>query len=266
MVFQALAHNRFFPRFWSTRKNMPAFKLHVKITRSTNLLSVCRRKLKLSTNLHTVSYNHISFRNARSQLVWVLASSGFYSITWRMISRSAGYKIHFRKQPPFRRNFFPLVWYLSFLWISTPWQFVHGSRVFVQLNETFTQTLRECLGYFTQLAETSFFNNVILHLNEIIKNDVVIQNYSCKSLPFIQRWGNLLCQSAWENHGNSWLTSTKTQVSTGRKNPSRVRVSGNRCNHYYRPHSSTRDHSRYSRRDDCKKSNHYIPYKNLFQN
>ena len=157
MVFQALAHNRFFPRFWSTRKNMPAFKLHVKITRSTNLLSVCRRKLKLSTNLHTVSYNHISFRNARSQLVWVLASSGFYSITWRMISRSAGYKIHFRKQPPFRRNFFPLVWYLSFLWISTPWQFVHGSRVFVQLNETFTQTLRECLGYFTQLSETSFF-------------------------------------------------------------------------------------------------------------
>ena len=41
-------------------------------------------KLKLSTYLHTVSYNHISFLN-RSQLVWVLASSGFYSITWRMI-------------------------------------------------------------------------------------------------------------------------------------------------------------------------------------
>ena len=31
------------------------------------------------------SYNNISFVN-RSQLVWVLASSGFYSITWRMIS------------------------------------------------------------------------------------------------------------------------------------------------------------------------------------
>ena len=35
--------------------------------------------------------------------------------------------------------------------------------------------------------------------------------------------------SAWENHGNSWLTSTKTQVSPERKIPSRARVSGNRC-------------------------------------
>ena len=39
------------------------------------------------------------------------------------------------------------------------------------------------------------------------------------SPPFIQRRENLLCQSTWENHGNSWLTSTKTQVSTrGKKN------------------------------------------------
>jgi len=75
--------------------------LHSKITRSMNLLSVCRRKLKLSTYLNTVSYNHISFfGNTRSQLVWVLATLGFYLITWRMISRSAGNKIHFRKQPP----------------------------------------------------------------------------------------------------------------------------------------------------------------------
>ena len=75
--------------------------LHVKITRRKNLLSVSRRKLK-STYLHTVSYNHIRFLN-RSQLFWDLASSGFYSITWRMISS----KIHFRKQPPFRGNVFP---------------------------------------------------------------------------------------------------------------------------------------------------------------
>ena len=110
--------------------------LHVKITRSTNLLSVCRGGLKLSTYLHTVSYNHISFLNTHSQLLWVLTSSEFYSTTWRMISRSAGYKIHFRKQPPFRGNFFPLsVWYLSFFWISSPWQFVHGSRVFTQSNK-----------------------------------------------------------------------------------------------------------------------------------
>ena len=42
--------------------------VHVKITRSKNLLSFCPRKLKLSTYLHTISYNHISFLNTRSQL------------------------------------------------------------------------------------------------------------------------------------------------------------------------------------------------------
>ena len=110
--------------------------IHVKTTRSTNLLSLCRRKLRLSTYLHTVSYNHISFLNTCLQLVWVLASSEYYSIRWRMMSRSAGYKIHFQKQPPFRRIFFPLsVWYLSFLWISTSCQFVHGSLVFIQSNK-----------------------------------------------------------------------------------------------------------------------------------
>ena len=63
--------------------------LHVKIMRSTNLLIICRRKLKL-TYLLTESYNHINIFNTRSQLIWVLASSKFYSITRRMIRRSAG--------------------------------------------------------------------------------------------------------------------------------------------------------------------------------
>ena len=43
---------------------------------------------------------------------------------------------------------------------------------------------------------------------------------------FSSTWKNM---SAWENHGNSWLTSTKAQVSTERKNPSRARISGNHC-------------------------------------
>ena len=68
-----------------------------------------RRKLKLSTYLYTVGFNHISFLNTRSQLVWVLASSRFYSITWRMTNS----KIYFRKQSPLRGNFFPF----RFLWI-----------------------------------------------------------------------------------------------------------------------------------------------------
>ena len=132
--------------------------LHVKITRRKNLLSVSRRKLKLSTYLPTESYNHINFLN-RSQLVWVLASSGFYSITWRMISSKTA-SIH-RKLFPFS------VWYLLFLWIYTSlasWQFNrprHGSRVFIhQINkqpENRYVNHRECFGYFTQLAETSLF-------------------------------------------------------------------------------------------------------------
>ena len=147
--FHMLAERRFFPPFLSTRGTcwhlthfcnillQDLTPLHVKITRSTNLLSVCRRKLKLLTYLHIVSYNHISFLNTHSQLLRVLASSEFYSTTWRMISRSAGYKIHFRKQPPFRGNVFPLsVWLIfHFFLISTPWQFVHGSRVFTQSNK-----------------------------------------------------------------------------------------------------------------------------------
>ena len=66
--------------------------VYVKTTRSINLLSVFWRKLKLLTYLHTVSYNHISFLNTRSQVVWVLASSRFYSITWRMISSKIIFK------------------------------------------------------------------------------------------------------------------------------------------------------------------------------
>ena len=99
--------------------------------------------------------------------------------------------------------------------------------------KTFTLTTRIeiILAISLSLQKPRCFN-VILHLNEMnkIKKAVVIRNYSSKSSPFIQRRGNLLCQWTWENHGNSCLTSTKTQVPTKRKNHSRVRVCGNRCN------------------------------------
>ena len=130
--------------------------LLVKITGRKNSLSVSRRKLKLSTYLHTVSYNHISFLN-RSQL-WVLASSGFYSITWRVISS----KIHFRKQPPFRGNVFPFgcVICCFFEFMLASWLFSRP-RVFIhQINkqpENRYVNYGECFGYFTQLAETSSF-------------------------------------------------------------------------------------------------------------
>ena len=72
--------------------------LHVNITRSTNLLSVCRRKLKLSTYLHAVSYNHISFLKTRSQLQ---TSSQSLLVLWRMVTRFLQVtKFFFEKRTP----------------------------------------------------------------------------------------------------------------------------------------------------------------------
>ena len=107
--------------------------LHVKITRRTNLLSVCRRKFKLSTYLPTISYNHISFVCTRSQIVWVLlgtaSSSGFYSITWRMINRNS-----FSKTASIQRKLFSLVGVISLNFYSLANR-VHGSRVFIHSNK-----------------------------------------------------------------------------------------------------------------------------------
>ena len=103
------------------------------------------------------------FLNTPPQLVWVLASSaGFCSITWRMISRSAGYKIHFRKQSPFRGIFFPcrcdIFRFFEFILLgnsSTAPVFLYS-----QINkqpENLYVNYRERFSYFTQLAETSLF-------------------------------------------------------------------------------------------------------------
>ena len=94
----------------STRRKMSALSwfcnillqgltpLHVNITRSTNLLSVCRRKLKLSTYLHAVSYNHISFLKTRSQLQ---TSSQSLLVLWRMVTRFLQVtKFFFEKRTP----------------------------------------------------------------------------------------------------------------------------------------------------------------------
>ena len=159
---------------------------HVKITRSTNLLSVCRRKLKLSTYLHFVSYKHISFLNTPSQLVWVLARSGFYSITWRKISRSAGYKIHFRKTAFIQRKRFPLSVCHLFEFILLDNSFTAPVSSFNQINkqpENLYVNYENVLAISLSSQKPCCFNNVILHLNEIIKNAVIIRiNYSCKSL------------------------------------------------------------------------------------
>ena len=139
--------------------------LHVKIKRSTNLWSVCRRKLKLSTYLNTVSYSHISFLNIRSELGWVLASSGFYWVFDNMKNDNWICRLQnsFSKIASVQRKPFSLVGVIS----SVSWIYVvlgnsSTAPVFSynQINkqpENLYVNYREYFGYFTQLAETSLF-------------------------------------------------------------------------------------------------------------
>ena len=97
-----------------------------------------------------------------SYTVWVLASSGFYSITWRMVSRSAGYKIHFQKQPLFRGNVLPCRCFVSLNLYSILCNSSSTAPVFSynQINkqpENLYVNCRVCFGYFTHLAGTSLF-------------------------------------------------------------------------------------------------------------
>ena len=79
-----------------------------------------------------------------------------------MISRSAGYKIHFRKQRPFRGNFVPyrcdIFRFFEFMLLgnsSTAAMFLYN-HINKQPKNLYVNC-RECFGYFTQRAETSLF-------------------------------------------------------------------------------------------------------------
>ena len=77
--FHALAKRRFFPRFSSTRRKMAAFiKPCLQYYFATGFDTVSCEDYEEYEFLECVSYNHISFLNTRWQLVWVLATSGFY--------------------------------------------------------------------------------------------------------------------------------------------------------------------------------------------
>ena len=101
-----------------------------------------------------------------------------------MISRSADTKFIFESSLYSEETFFPrrcdIFRLFEFLLLGNS----STAPVFScnQINkqpENLYLNYRERFGYFTQLAETSLFNNAILHLNEIIKqNAVVIRNYS----------------------------------------------------------------------------------------
>ena len=79
-----------------------------------------------------------------------------------MIGRSAGYKIHFQKQPPFGGNFVPC-WcdiFRFFEFILDPSSSTAPVFSYNQINkqpENLYVNGRVCFGYFTQLAETSLF-------------------------------------------------------------------------------------------------------------
>ena len=105
------------------------------------------------------------------------------------MTRSAGYKIHFRKQPRSQKTFIPCrcdIFRLFEIMLG-PWQFVHGSRVFIQSNKyglwinnlkTIMLTIESISVISLSSQRPRCFNNVILHLNQInkIKNAVVTRN------------------------------------------------------------------------------------------
>ena len=139
-----------------------------------------------------------------------------------MISSSAGYKISFRKQPPFRGNFFPLsVWYLLLLWIYAPWQFVHGSCVFIQsskLKWTTWKLLESISAISLSSQRPRCFNNVIFHLNEINKiiNAVMMWNIASLCLSFSDE-GTFSVKVHEKFMETVKLTSMKTQFQKGEK-------------------------------------------------
>ena len=150
--------------------------LLVKITRSTNLLSVCRRKLKLSTYLHTKLQPHklsqytLAIRLSSWYFLGIAGSSGFYSITWRMISRKHAASI--------QRKLFSLVGVISFLSLNfyslanRP-RFPCFHTIKYKQPENLHVNCRECFGNSPSSQRPRCFNNAILHLIEIIKNAVV---------------------------------------------------------------------------------------------
>ena len=107
MVFHALALRRFFLHFLSSRKNMLAFQPFLQYFATGSHTASCQdykeNKFVECFWEETQIIDIFTHCNTRSQLVWVLASSGFYPITRGILSS----KIHFGKQPPITENFFP---------------------------------------------------------------------------------------------------------------------------------------------------------------
>ena len=111
-----------------------------------------------------------------------------------MISGSAGFKICFRKQPPFRGNFF-------FCWrdIFSFFEFIllgNSSTApafsFNQINklpENLYFTIGTVSAISPSLQWPRCFNNTILYHNEAIKNAVVIQNNSLSFRPSFSNEG-----------------------------------------------------------------------------
>ena len=106
-----------------------------------------------------------------------------------MISRSAGFKIRFRKQPPFTRNFFILscdifISFVEFILLGN----YSTAPVFSfnQINKL-PENLYVTIGSVSAISLSSkrprCFNNIIRYHNEIIKKGVVIRINSLSFRP-----------------------------------------------------------------------------------
>ena len=157
----------------------------------------------------------------------------FYSTTWRMISRSAGCKIHFRKQPPFRGNFFPCLCdifrFFEFILLgnsSTAPVFSYNqiNKQLKNLNVNY----RECFGYFTARIVLVVLTMRFFILMKKLKTPSSFEIIGLR--PSFSDEGTFFVRAREKTMETvCWRCPRKLRFQE-RKSHSRARVSGNRWN------------------------------------
>ena len=83
--------------FSSTRRKMSAFKPCLKYYFATGSDTASCQDYEEYEFVECVSYNHISFLNTRWQLVWVLATSGFYWVFIQINKQPGNIYVNYRE-------------------------------------------------------------------------------------------------------------------------------------------------------------------------
>ena len=136
-----------------------------------------------------VTTTYYAFSINRLQFVWVLASSGFYTITWRMIRDLHVTKFIFKNSLHYEETFsvFGVISFIFFEFILLGNSSTASAFSYNQINkqpENLTYTVEDVLDISLSLQRPQFNPSSY----ETIKNAPFIPTHSCKFSLFIQRW------------------------------------------------------------------------------